>query len=114
MKYAALGLVALLALSALAGCRTPGEQVGTAMGAVGGALVGGAIDSQNPWRGAAIGATAGGLTGLAIGHAASEEPPPPPPPQPMPYKVCPRCSRTYGPDVYYCPGDGAYLIVPRP
>ena len=56
---------------AMGGCQTAREKpatTGTAVGAVGGAAAGAAIDKDNPYRGALIGMLAGAAIGGAVGN----------------------------------------------
>lgn len=65
-------LLVLVGITAASGCRTPQGQ-GAGIGALGGAMIGAAIDSDNRARGALIGAAAGALVGYVIGDIIDKE-----------------------------------------
>mgnify|MGYP001020510091 FL=1 len=69
--------IALIATLATAGCATDeygnsrnytNAEKGAMMGAIGGAVVGAAVNHNNRGKGALIGAVGGGLAGGAVGH----------------------------------------------
>ncbi len=92
--------VAILILF-IAGCaNSTGTQKGAAVGALGGAALGGIIGHQSGhgWEGAGIGALGGAAAGALVGDKMAQE-----------KKRCPVCGTVYSGDVKFCPKDGAEL-----
>lgn len=95
-KIVAAGLI--LCFIAALGCTTTqkGAATGATLGGVAGAIIGHQKDKTA--EGAAIGAVAGGLGGALIGEQIAT-------------KFCPVGGETYPADVKYCPNHGVELKI---